>query len=208
MLLGLLCFAIATSAYAIFYKDTKRLSIGRSPIAIATGVQMQVGFDEIEDALSKVSIHESGQLSLDARTESALAGATIELPPDLSKQTLDRIEFLIRKGLPGTAGEDLATSFGAYYRYMRVARELSAAGPALPDLDSEIKAFEKISALRVQHFGPPIAHQLFGEQHALAQYTFALRRLEDDSTLSAQQKELRQRQLQEQYDSRHSLAPR
>lgn len=165
-----------------------------------------VRFVEVERALETLPIEPDGTLTIDSRVESALAQATTHLPPErpLPEIALQRHDFLIRKALPGAAGATFADLFTTYVAYRQAAAPWLIGAAALAD---EADRLVRLHALRRAHFAAPIADALFGKEEHLAQYMLALRRLEQDSTLSASEKEAAAAKLQVAYEDASSVTP-
>lgn len=160
----------------------------------------EVLFQLVDTSFGRLKLAPNGQVPLNSVTEAALVGAVAELPPNISAETMNRLQFLIRQSVPGPLGEQFGALLREYYGYKQLeARELGPP-PQAPNIDVEWDRFQKTVALQYRYFGAERARRLFGEHHALARYMFALRRVEADPRLSEKQRLAKQLVLQKQYE--------
>jgi lipase chaperone LimK len=115
--------------------------------------------------------------------------ASGEAPPG---SLLARIEAEIVGQLPASARDDARRLLDRHLAYREAARELHAEGLGEDDLD---RRHQRLRELRREHFGPD-SEALFGEEEQMARAALALRRVEQDPELSAEEKSARRAALQ------------
>jgi len=176
----------------------------RQPAAIADSVPESIAtkkwtfdFELVEQRLRQIRLNKDGALILDASLAKDLEYAISELPSNLNKEALQRLELLIAKGLPGSAGTELANMFTKFYVYLQAStlRNLST--------DINLTQPEHHFHQRLKHqeriFGKKVAHQLFGHQNALQQYLYARRHINEDPSLNQAQKQRKLSLLQRRF---------
>lgn len=153
-------------------------------------------------ALQSIRVDENGRLVPDVNAMQALEAGYADLGPDLSPEAMAELQDLIRKGLPGPAGEEAARILENYYRYraaeaeltqMRAAQSNAAMGQ-LPSPDS----YEELVALRRSYLGKEVADGLFAVEDAQARHMFAALAIQQDETLSPEEKQAQQAALEAQ----------
>jgi hypothetical protein len=153
-------------------------------------------FTEAELALAEIATSPSGDPVLDLATEAALSKAAGVVPTDAPGPVLQRARVLVGKAFPGHTGQQLATLLERYAGY-RDALQRAAPTPADNDLAAEFATLATAKELQARYFGADAA-ALFGEQNTLTHYMLELRRLQADTSLDEQSRNVRLRALQEQ----------
>ena len=170
------------------------------------GAGASIRFTDIERTFDKLPVDTAGDLIVDAKTEAALAQATAQLPyaAQFADTALARYRFLIGKTLPSPASDTYAELLDRYIQYRRAEQAAAVLTPAVT-LEAQFAHFEAARRLRNRFFSAEISAALFGVQDALAEYTFALRRVEADASLNDAQRDIAKAQLQASYDARQQL---
>jgi hypothetical protein len=158
-----------------------------------------VNFLRIEEAFA--GIRDDAQSNNGPALLQALQASTADVPLDISSATMERMQFLIRRQLPGSLGDTIATRFESFYEYRRIEPMEIGSMPMIDDMARELEFLNQKVALRRKYFGNEEADWLFAEEHALAYYILALRKLDADSTLSDAERERQRTELQANYDA-------
>jgi len=110
------------------------------------------------------------------------------------------LQQLIRESLLGIAGEQVAQLVGDYHQFLGAKDEFSeiyegtentAADDPLVSLEGDEALYAELQALREVHLGAETANSLFSEADANAEFMFASMKLEYDTTLTAEEKDLK-----------------
>ncbi|TVP54214.1 MAG: hypothetical protein EA349_12090 [Halomonadaceae bacterium] len=156
----------------------------------------------IYTALQEVRIDRNGNVVLDNRALEALQQALDYGNVDLGGQDLADLQELIQVGLPGKAGEQTARIVVDFYHYMEAEKTLnSMLAPSLSAYSGD-EAFqhqhEELQVLREQYLGQEVAEALFATADATANYMFAARQIQEDDSLSHEEKARKSAELHEQ----------
>lgn len=162
---------------------------GAEPVS-DVGAQPASLFSEkaVADALGSVVLTEDGDVVVDKMALSALRAAFDTLPPDLGADDVAALQAMIRRGLPGKAGEQTAKIVGDYYGYRQALATFNAHQPTPTTPDAERERLEQLAELRQQHLGPVVATQFFAQDEAYERYIIERRRVESNLNLSAEEK--------------------
>lgn len=152
---------------------------------------------EVRRRLGRIELNDAGEIVLNDSALSALRGAFATLEGRLDTASLQELEQLIRRTLPGRAGEQTAQVVGDYYRYDRALRSFDAGAAVADDLTRASVRQEQLAALRMQYFGPEVANKLFAREQAYARYTIESMRIQAAADLSAEQKARLQARLKD-----------
>jgi len=159
--------------------------------------------DAVAQALGNVVLDADGRIVLDRQALAALETAFNRLRGALDADDLAALQDIIRRRLPGIAGEETATIVGNYYLYRQALENFEKDQPspaAGTDPDAEQARLQRLAALREEHFGPVVAAKFFAEEQAFSRYLLERHRLQADSSLSEQERSDRQAQLQQELE--------
>lgn len=146
----------------------------------------QFDFDEIEQMLLTVKHNEIGELIVNATTAKILQDVVIKLPSGMQDAQIQRVVFLIEKGLPGEVGQQLAKLVTGFYYLQQFALNTSE---VLQDLESKEKSFQQTVLHQELYLGKAFAHKLFGKQNSVTRYLYARRRIIENTDLDQKQKQ-------------------
>ena len=167
----------------------------------------QFDYEVTEQALLKIKQTKSGELILNAGTAKVLEDAVSKLPSQMKQDELRRIEFLVTKGLPGRAGQQLASIFTKFYYYQQALNSNSSTA-AIQDSSQEKtqestvdqeQSFKQMVLLQKEYLGEDISEQFFGRQNRLNQYLYARKAINDDLSLNSAQKQQQLSILQDRF---------
>jgi lipase chaperone LimK len=96
-----------------------------------------------------------------------------------------RIEAEISRRLPPTAAAEARAFLERYLGYRAAARELAESDPGPIDLERRL---QRLRELRRAWFGPELAETLFGQEEDVARIALERRRVEQDPSLSPDQR--------------------
>ena len=154
---------------------------------------------EVYKVLQSLKLDEDGRLVPDQTVLKALEKGYSDLGSDLSPEAMSGLQDVIRKGLPGQAGEEAARILESYYRYRSAESEFHA------QLANQLPAashYQELMQLRRNYLGQEVADQLFAVENTQARHMLAAIAIEKDTNLTAEQKEAQQKALQEKLNNR------
>lgn len=151
----------------------------------------------VADALGSVVLTEDGDVVVDKMALSALQTAFDTLPSDLSADDVAALQEMIRRGLPGKAGEQTAKIVGDYYGYRQALAAFNSQQPTPTTPDAERERLEQLAELRQKHLGPVVAARFFAQDEAYERYIIERRRVESNLDLSAEEKASQQAALKQ-----------
>lgn len=149
----------------------------------------------VHQALRTVELDANGMPVVDSRALSALQSAFADVSTRLTDADLQRLEEIIRAGLPGPGGEQVAGIVSNYYRYDIARRDIESQVPPPQDPESMQTHYESLVALRQQHLGADVARQLFAAEEAYARFTIESMRIQATPGVSDADKERMQAEL-------------
>jgi len=189
--------AISSSESHVYLDDTDLLLAGNT----ATKSGFNVSFRDVEDALMMAKLDNVGALILDEQALASLNLVVSRLPDNLTPQDLQKIQNLIKQAQPGEAGEQVAQVLGDYYAFKQAEKEWLKSGVVTNSLQAAIDQLEKITAMRQNYLGQAVADKLFSEQQQKASLSLQKMAIQQDTELSAQQKDSEMALLNVSYDS-------
>ncbi|TDF35605.1 hypothetical protein EYS14_19540 [Alteromonadaceae bacterium M269] len=158
------------------------------------------------DALQAVKVDKDSHLILDHDALISLDEALERIHNKLDADSLLALKNLIRESLPGIAGEQTAAIVEQYYHYLQAKDEFSRVNEGLSgdnsnqnleSLSDDQALYAELQALREVHLGTENTAKLFRVSDANATYMFESMKLGLDNSLSAEQKEQKRREIQE-----------
>jgi lipase chaperone LimK len=99
--------------------------------------------------------------------------------------------------LPAAAGAQAAELLEHYDNYQQAQKQSYPPGVAPETEEAALAELDGLHALRVAHFGPVVAHALYGGEEAVSRKLVELMRLEKDQSLTVEEKAERAQQLLE-----------
>lgn len=147
---------------------------------------------ELQTIADMFSLDPYGQLVVDSKLLAALEVLGTDFSATAGLEHLQRAQEALRRALPGDAGQRAADLMAAYQDYRREVAQLSPQSMSMqndgmaPDL-----LLERMHALRRQHFDAATADALFGAEEAQARYSLETMRIEQDVSLSPEQRQER-----------------
>lgn len=160
--------------------------------------------ESIYTALQAVKLDEHGDVIIDNDALNALNSALDHSNVVLDDNALNALQNLIRKGLPGNAGEQTAQIVADFYQYLGAKKEFNSLYEDTNAETSTIEDYEtqytELLALRSLYLGDNVANQLYAEADANSRYMFDSMKVEANTELSDNEKQ----QLQADIVARHA----
>ena len=167
--------------------------------------EWQFDYDDIEQVLARIKQGESNNLIINETTAVILNEAVSNFSEETNENSLRRIRFLVSKGMRGDAGQELGEILVSFYRYKKAeAKEklLEKTSQAkTKSLKVQETRFEQTLLIQERYLGPEVSEQLFGRKNALNRYLLARRRVSENASFTAIQKQKILGQLQQQFKS-------
>ncbi len=140
------------------------------------------------DAARLFELGFAGGLVIDRDTRASIEALLNSLPEDLSEKDLERLERTLREGLPKEDAEKAFKLINDYRDYTQEVRDLMQP-KGIPNSMEEAKAFfGEMEAVKRRHFDEATANALFGEADTHARLTMEAMFVQQDSALTAEQK--------------------
>ena len=147
-------------------------------------------YAQIETILWRSQVSESTAYTINSQTQRLLELIVAQLPKKLSEQQLQRLKILSQKSLPSSHGESFSELLIDYYFYQQEHQIILA----------ELKTSQiDIRRLQEQYFGAQIASQLFSRKNMITDYLNARRIVNMDASLTATQKAMQLKTLQDEH---------
>ena len=148
--------------------------------------------ETVYQALHAVKLDENGDLILDDDALIALDATLEHSQLKLDDEALAELQSLIRKGLPGHAGEQTAQIVADYYKYLGAKSEFNSLYETTNGPDQTIEGYEtqynELLSLRELYLGSDVAKQLFATSNANSEYMFQSMKIEANPSLSEEEK--------------------
>jgi lipase chaperone LimK len=153
--------------------------------------------------LQSIKLDENGRVVPDQTLKEALELGFDELGPNLNAVALSELQNSIRKGLPGSAGEQAAHILRSYYQF-RLSEEAfnRQLESETPNQSSAADRHKELVLLRRTALGEEIASKLFAVEDNQARHMFAAIAIQQNASLTAEEKQAQQERLQEQLNDR------
>jgi lipase chaperone LimK len=152
--------------------------------------------ESVYKALHDVKLDDNGDIILDDDALIALNNALDHSEVKLDAEALQALQDLIRKGLPGNAGEQTAQIVADFYQYLGAKNEFNSLYETNRNADETIESYEteynELLALRQLYLSTEVADQLFAVSNANSRYMFDSMKLEADASLSGEEKKQEQ----------------
>jgi hypothetical protein len=168
--------------------------VDKFPTLISTA-HWKFDYEATEQALLAIQVSNTKNLILNAHTAKILEKAISNLPSKMSKTELERVGLLTAKGLPGKAGQQLATVLTNFYHYqqaidiVKATANTSSITTSKQQKQSKETIFKQSVERQKNYLGEDTAEQLFGKQNALNAYLYSRKRINEDTNLSPAQKQ-------------------
>ena len=160
--------------------------------------------ESVFKALHAVNLDDNGDIILDDDALNALNSALDHSEFQLDAEGLEQLQGLIRKGLPGNAGEQTAQIVADFYQYLGAKNEFNSLYETNENADQSIESYEtqynELKALREVYLGTEASNKLFATSNANSRYMFESMKLEANASLSDDEKKQQQAEIIEQHE--------
>ncbi len=156
-------------------------------------VTMVTGDNDVAANDGAFRVDATGALVLDEQTRlniEALVASTER--NNLYAETREQTE-----NLPPAAARLAEELVDKFIHYQQAQRQIHPPGIAPPTEDDAVRQLEELHALRETHFGPEVAQRFYGKEEVIAREMIEVLRLENDQSLTAQEKLERAHMLRE-----------
>jgi hypothetical protein len=160
------------------------------------------GYSALMKILWRSRVDERDELVINSETLELLKRASAIVPQATSIEELQRLDFVIKKSIPISAGEELARLLNQYYFYeqeektaLQVLNSSKGQQKRVLLASAELESEER----QVRYFGRDVAIKLFSKNNTTQNYLNARSSIKLSEILTATQKEERLDQLQNAY---------
>jgi len=151
--------------------------------------------EKVAEALSQLNRDEAGKIVVDDVARDTLDAAFLRTPEPMSSQRFSELQSQVLAALPGEAGQQAANVAERYYHYSNVYRDLEDNFRYLGSVDEIERGNRQLQKIRRTYLGEELASALFAEEERMMQQTLENMRILSDDSLSQEEKERRQEQL-------------
>ncbi|MBC7956903.1 MAG: hypothetical protein H7Y33_13665 [Cytophagales bacterium] len=133
----------------------------------------------------------AGGLVIDRNTRASIEALLNSMPEELSEKDLARLERTLREGLPKEDAEKALKLVRDYRGYTKDVREELLPKGIPNSLVESMAFFDQMDAVRRRHFDDATANALFGPYDGYARITMEAMFVQQDATLTPEQKNQR-----------------
>lgn len=151
--------------------------------------------EKVAEALSRLNRDEAGKIVVDDVARDTLDAAFLRSPEPMSSQRFSELQSQVLAALPGEAGQQAANVAERYYHYSNVYRDLEDSFRYLGSVNEIERGNRQLQKIRRTYLGEELASALFAEEEQMMQQTLENMRTLSDDSLSQEEKEKRQEQL-------------
>ncbi|MFT6113112.1 MAG: hypothetical protein ACJA10_000036 [Oleispira sp.] len=159
----------------------------------------------VYSALKSVRLDNQNNVIIDHEALIALNATLDDSRLQLDEQALGELQMIIRQGLPGIAGDDVAKIVVNYYNFLEASKEFNAIyetdsseSEAIENSTEEYKEnYRELISLRELYLGSDTSSKLFSTSDANANYMFDMLQIEQDTDLSDEEKEVKRTEIVE-----------
>ncbi|GAB1262617.1 lipase secretion chaperone [Aurantivibrio plasticivorans] len=200
-LLGLSFGAALTASTAVSYfiqrPPTDPIASYTFSDIAPTGKASTVEFDEIEDAIRHIEYDPNNPSEYGQALEAALRQATESYTQALTTEELTRITFLSSKVLSPEVTKVFSQALPLFTTYHIEEKALLNASQGTKTITEELIQFEKLRELRRSHLGESLSRLLYEKQHLFTLNLLQRRAVQEDNSLSDEEKQQQLQVLQE-----------
>jgi len=142
----------------------------------------------IEMIIKAIKVNAAEQLILDDGMAGILLSIMSSLPGDLNPENLFRLQTLIKKNIPGVAGQEFSDLVLNYYRYHEVLQSWNETQNSTELSNTSEERFRQSLKIMDEWIGENKRRAIFARQHALSEYLFQRRRINANTSLSQAEK--------------------
>lgn len=143
------------------------------------------------DAARLFELGFAGGLVIDRDTRAVIEAVLNSMPEQPSDADLQRLERTLREGLPREDAEKALKLFGSYRSYTADVRQQMEPLGVPGNLQEMNTFFDQMEAIKRRHFDDATASALFGQHDAYARTTMEAMFVDQDPSLTVEQKKRR-----------------
>jgi lipase chaperone LimK len=164
--------------------------------------------ESVYRVLKRVRLDNQNNIIIDHEALIALNAALDDSRLQLDEQALGELQMIIKQGLPGTAGDDVAKIVVNYYNYLEASKEfntiyetdlssseLSNSETVESNIEEYKENYRELISLRELYLGSDTSSKLFSTSDANANYMFDMLRIEQDTNLSDEDKKIKHKEI-------------
>lgn len=149
----------------------------------------------VYNALQRVRLDAQDNIIIDHEALIALNETLDNSRLQLDAQSLIDLQSIIRQGLPGQAGEEVAIIVANFYNYLTAKKEfnaiyenISSPQPTESTIEAHEENYRELMSLRELYLGTDVANQLFETTDANANYMFEMLKVEQANHLTKEER--------------------
>ncbi|MBQ0729272.1 MAG: hypothetical protein KBT75_01155 [Oleispira antarctica] len=159
--------------------------------------------EAVYNALHRVRLDSQDNVILDHEALIALNATLDDNRLQLNDLALDNLQMIIRQGLPGSAGDEVAKIIANYYQYLGATKEFNAIyetdSPPPQSIENTTEEHEEnyreLVSLRELYLGSSVASKLFSTSDANANYMFDMLKIDNATALSDKEKQKKRAEI-------------
>lgn len=168
---------------------------------------IQFDVDSIYQALHQVKLDDSDNIIIDDVVLRALNQALVYSNVEWTPEKIYEFTQIVRSGLPEVAAEQAVRLIEDFHEYQLAKREFfQLMGDTGSNLDYATQ-FDELVSLRRLYLGSDVAKQLFAREEAEARYMLSSMKLAKNRELNADERQLRQADVYEEFVNRAPDVP-
>ena len=149
--------------------------------------------DDVDDGETAFATDAAGELVVNEQTRLNMEMLIAQAEPgNLWGEVAEQTEHL-----PPQAARQAEELLRQFVEYQQAQRQTYPPGDAPVTEDDALRELDGLHALRVAHFGPEVARRLYGNDEKIAREMIEVMRLENDQSLTTEEKQQRARALRE-----------
>jgi lipase chaperone LimK len=161
----------------------------------------------VYSALQRVRLDSQNNVIVDHEALIALNATLDDSRLQLDEQALSELQLIIKQGLPGNAGDDVAKIVTDYYHYLEASKEFNALYETEPSTSQAIETtteeheenYRELITLRELYLGSDTSSKLFSTSDANANYMFDMLKIEQATNLSDEEKQQQRTEIMERH---------
>lgn len=171
----------------------------KAPIDSDERVSAELHVGEIYEALQEVKLDEFENVVIDHDALTSLYEAMSYGKLYFDEETLADLDEVIKIGLPGKAGEQVAEVVINFYHYLEAQKNFDQEYGELQSINEYQNKYKELVALRESYLGPEVASKLFVQEDANAMYMLESFEVEESTDLTAEEKQQKTKALADKY---------
>lgn len=182
---------------------TKKILEVKSPLNSAA--TDSIDYPLLQSLLNQIQFDEKGNLLLQENARQQLDAAITLMGFDRSSTELRLLDDAVAAYLPNEKARQVNDLLARYYQYKLAEFDYIHANESTSPEDT-MKAYAMLQDLRRSYLGGELAAQLFAQEDRFMDYTISRLMLDQDKTITPEQRQQRVESLEKNYTMAHSIA--